>query len=122
MVDKVSSKTPIKFAVYGGHEISIIPALISLGIFEQRWIPYASGLVFELWRKNYKVLNETKKSYRKYIRVLFNGKTVTPKLKFCKENLIENGELCPLDDFLSWLGGGKIEEPRKRYEKMCKQE
>lgn len=120
MVDKASSKTPIKIAVYGGHEISIIPALISLGIFEQRWIPYASRLIFEFWRKT-GVLNETKRSQREYIRVLFNGETVTSNLRFCKENLIENGELCPLQDFLGWLRGGKIEEPQKRYEKMCEQ-
>ncbi|XP_031554398.1 2-phosphoxylose phosphatase 1-like [Actinia tenebrosa] len=117
MVDKASSKTPVKFAIYGGHEISIIPALMSLGIFEQRWIPYASRLIFEFWKKT-GVINETKKNQRGYIRVLYNGETVTSNLKFCKKNLFENGELCPLEDFLRWLGGGRIEEPQKSIQQQ----
>jgi hypothetical protein len=118
MIDKATSKTSIVFAVYGGHESSIIPLLISLGIYEQRWIPYASRLIFEYWRKT---SNETKKSQRQYIRVLFNGKVVTQKLTFCKEKVIQGGELCPLEEFLAWLGGGEFEETQRRYERMCNQ-
>jgi len=114
MLARSQSTSPITLAIYGGHESSIIPVLISLGTYNRRWIPYASRLVFELWTKS----TDSTDSLN-YIRVLFNGESVTHKLTFCQGNVIHESELCPLNVFLAWLGGGRFEDAHKRYARLC---
>ncbi|XP_032225505.1 2-phosphoxylose phosphatase 1 isoform X2 [Nematostella vectensis] len=119
MVKSVQRQTPIKFALYSGHDSSITPALIALGIFNGKWIPYASRLVFELWRD--KTVDSDKTSLKGwYVRVLFNGEAVTERASFCKGEVFGSYELCPLEVFVNWLSeDGTIDGMTRRYGKMC---
>jgi hypothetical protein len=39
----------LKFMMYSGHDSTIMPLLTALGVDFERWPPYISNLVFELW-------------------------------------------------------------------------
>lgn len=49
--DVVSGESPLKFALFSGHDTVIAPLLASLGAYDCLWPPYASYLAFELWTK-----------------------------------------------------------------------
>ncbi|KAJ1795901.1 hypothetical protein LPJ75_007349, partial [Coemansia sp. RSA 2598] len=70
MQDFVAGKTgALKLAVYSGHDTTIGPILGSLkaGNRQMLWPPYASNLIFELWKK---------KDGSRVVRVLFNGEVL----------------------------------------------
>ncbi|KAI1296274.1 Acid phosphatase-like protein 2 [Mortierella claussenii] len=78
----------IKFSFYSGHDTTISPLLGMLDAEDQRWPPYASNLLIELWKT-------PTRAY--YVRVLYNGVTMDTKSKWC------NLEWCHLDDFINHL-------------------
>lgn len=49
--DETTTKTPIKFALYSGHDTVIAPLLAALGAYDCKWPPYASHIALELWSK-----------------------------------------------------------------------
>ena len=79
----------IKFTLYSGHDTVIAPVLAALGVYNRfcTWPPYASHIVFELW-KNARTpsltrpSNETMRDF--YVRVLYNGKDVTRHIPQCR--------------------------------------
>ena len=38
--------------MYSGHDSTVYPVLAALGIFEERWPPYAADICFELYKDN----------------------------------------------------------------------
>lgn len=90
---------PPQVLVYSGHDVTVTPLLIALGVPLGSWPPYASRLVFEQ-------LRDTKRS-RHYIRVLFNGADVTRKLRFCRK---QDSGPCPLEDFSAFVESGNLGE------------
>ncbi|KAJ1861262.1 hypothetical protein LPJ57_006548 [Coemansia sp. RSA 486] len=90
----VAGKTgSVKLALYSGHDTTIGPILGSLkaGNRQMLWPPYASNLIFELWKK---------KDGSRVVRVLFNGEV----LQLQQGNQWCDLSACPLDTFTSYLG------------------
>ena len=110
MENTTKQRTPIKLAVYSGHDITLTPLAAVLGINMGEWPPYASRIVFELYSK------AVSSGRRHFIRILYNGKDVTSKVIFCRDRTI-NG-MCHLkyfidfvsEDILRFLGVSKYSE------------
>ncbi|KAI8332391.1 histidine phosphatase superfamily [Chlamydoabsidia padenii] len=85
-----------KLAVYSGHDTTIAPLLIILGGYDNRWPPFGSSILFEL----YKTKDDNKTNY---VRVKFNNKNL--ELPGCAEkgNHHSNGDqsLCTLEAFMN---------------------
>jgi hypothetical protein len=67
----------------------IAPVLAALGVYDRHctWPPYASHIMFELWKNARKESftrssNDTIRDF--YVRVLFNGKDITRHIPACK--------------------------------------
>ncbi|KAJ1829595.1 hypothetical protein LPJ56_000244 [Coemansia sp. RSA 2599] len=89
--DHIAGKAgDLKFALYSGHDSTIIPLLGSLRASNRNmlWPPYASNLVFELWKKS---------DGNRVIRVIYNGQV----LKLQDENQWCDLGACPIDTFFS---------------------
>lgn len=121
MIDKTQQKSALKFVLYSGHDTTVTPLLINLGVHDEtRWTPYATRVVFELWRDILADTSEQKDSADGfYFRVLVNGEIVTNKMKFCGDLLLED-ELCPVREFISWLSDDEgFGEMDKKYKSLC---
>ena len=121
MFDKTRQKSALKFVLYSGHDSTVTPLLINLGVHDDtRLTPYATGVVFELWRDTLEDTSAQKDSADGfYFRVLVNGEVVTNKMKFCGDSLLKD-ELCPVREFISWLSDGEgFEQMDKKYKLLC---
>ena len=122
MIEKAQRKSSPKFVLYSGHDSTLTPLMLNLGVHSRKeWSPYAARVVFELWRDQR--TDNTKARYleRYYFRVLVNGKVVTSKMKFCSDALLK-GELCPVTELISWLSSGAgIAGMVGSYNSLCSQ-
>ncbi|KAJ2788062.1 hypothetical protein GGI15_000237, partial [Coemansia interrupta] len=89
----VAGKTgAVKFALYSGHDTTIGPILGSLKASNRQmlWPPYASNLIFEVWKKT---------DGSRYVRVLYNGEVLKLQdgFKWCDLSA------CPIDTFTTYL-------------------
>lgn len=80
-----------RFIMYSGHDSTLTPLMVTLGIYNKKWPPFASRLVLELY-------SHKTKTGKYFIRVLFNGTSLTHRLKFCKGQ-----HMCPLGNFISFV-------------------
>lgn len=64
----------MKFMLSFAHDSTIVRVLAALGIVLDEWVPYASRIVFELWRKR----DSRQDIY--YVRMLFNGNPITNRI------------------------------------------
>ena len=106
MLTHASGEGHTKFALFATHDSTVVPMLIELGIFRGQWPAYASRIVFELWEAGGLLGSKLKgdELEKHFIRVLYDGRDFTRKLKFCKEKL-KFGKLCPLKAFVEALEG-----------------
>lgn len=74
-----------RLAVLGGHDTTLGHVAAALGVFNGKWPPFATRLIFELWR-----LPTTDAA----LRVLVNGRVVTGAIEGCSRE-----EFCPLEKF-----------------------
>ncbi|KAJ2725506.1 hypothetical protein GGI07_001262 [Coemansia sp. Benny D115] len=91
--DRIAGKTgDLKLAVYSGHDSTVMPMLAALKAsnHDMLWPPYASNLVFELWRKN---------DGNRVVRVLYNGRVLRLQegFEWCDLNA------CPVKTFFEHL-------------------
>ena len=109
-----------KFVLYATHDSTVAPLLIEMGIFQNRWPPYASRIVFELWEAGGLLGSKLTgpEIDRHFIRVLYDGRDFTRKLKFCKDKL-KFGKLCPLKAFVRALEGYS-ESMDVEYSRLCR--
>lgn len=96
-----------KLVVFSGHDTVILPLLVLLGVHDNKWPPYASRVVFELWHnangpKNRKEDEFYSKFQNHYIRVLYNGKPLTSSVKICQGKIVDE-DLCPAREFLKYV-------------------
>jgi hypothetical protein len=56
--------------VYAGHDSTVVPLLVALGLWEDVWPPYAANLVLELAEREGPVAGE--EGERHFVRVLYN--------------------------------------------------
>ena len=88
MINVTTGLPAAKLILYSGHDSTLTPLAMALGIYTGRWPPYASRLIFELYA--------TGRAY--FIRLLFNGEDRTKYLRFCAESQLIKG-LCPFRNF-----------------------
>ena len=117
MIDKSHDKTKLKFILYSAHDSTVTPLLLNLGVHDRnKWTPYATRVVIELWRDTTSSQDFIEPLY---FRVLVNGKAVTSKMKFCGEALFK-GELCPVRELITWLSAGKgAKGMDDNYQSLC---
>ena len=117
MIDKSRDKTKLKFILYSAHDSTVTPLLLNLGVHDRnKWTPYATRVVIELWRD---ATSSQDSIEPLYFRVLVNGKAVTSKMKFCGEALLK-GELCPVRELITWLSAGKgAKGMDDNYQSLC---
>ena len=117
MIDKSRDKTKLKFILYSAHDSTVTPLLLNLGVHDRnKWTPYATRVVIELWRDTTSSQDSIEPLY---FRVLVNGKAVTSKMKFCGEALFK-GELCPVRELITWLSAGKgVKGMDDNYQSLC---
>ncbi|VVC88679.1 unnamed protein product [Leptidea sinapis] len=88
MIRMISENRP-KMVVYSGHDKTLQPLMLALGINHHSSIQYASRMIFEVYRKK-DLRDEFMFTKRRavaqdfYFRVVFNGEDVTHRLSFCK--------------------------------------
>ena len=121
MINKSRHKSSLKFVLYSGHDSTVTPLLINLGVHDRtRGTPYATRVVFELWKDTLIDSSKQPESLDNfYFRVLVNGKVVTGEMKFCGDALVK-GELCPVRELVSWLSDGEgVEGMDENYKTLC---
>lgn len=96
-----------RYVLFSGHDDTLTPLLAGLGISVDIWPPYASNLVFELWRTR----DSSPSEMKLFVRVVYNGDVQT--IPGCTR---EDGTLCSWNEF-----SGIIETNLtiKDYEKEC---
>ncbi|KAL1925329.1 uncharacterized protein VTP21DRAFT_212 [Calcarisporiella thermophila] len=67
--DQSEHKCGAKFSLYASHDDTITAILGTMGVPSYRWPPYASNVIFELWRADSAQFEQ-----RYFLRVLYNGK------------------------------------------------
>jgi len=84
--DRDLNHTP-SFYIYSTHDNSVAPIIGALGVEPMEWPPYASNLIFELWRDNES--NPDSVNFNDYVvRVIYNGRVI--RTNWCDFNK------CPL--------------------------
>ncbi len=98
-----------RFMVSLTHDDTITKLLANLGVRIQEWVPYASRVVFELWKK------KTTNSYE--VRMLLNGEVITKQCGCWREGT--NKELIPYAVLKEYLFSGKYRN-LMFYSKICR--
>jgi hypothetical protein len=81
-----------RLLLFSGHDDTLTPLLISLGVWDQSWTAYASMLIIEV--HVIKGAHSTFPSGHAF-RLLYNGKVITDKITGCLD------DLCDLDVLLN---------------------
>ncbi len=93
----VRRKDKVKFVLYSGHDMTITPLKTALGFNEGLHPPFASRIVFELYKHS--ASNATEAFYTRY---LYNGRDVTNEVVFCVGKMNKDG-LCAVENFLQFV-------------------
>ncbi|XP_069492099.1 lysophosphatidic acid phosphatase type 6 [Ambystoma mexicanum] len=96
-----STKKSRKLFLYAVHDVTLIPLLMALGIFDKKWPPYASDLTLELYRH--------KRSDEWYARLCYRGEEQV--VRGCRSGL------CPLEDFMKAISGYVL--TADEYQTIC---
>ncbi|KAG8517639.1 Lysophosphatidic acid phosphatase type 6 [Galemys pyrenaicus] len=92
-----------KLYLYAAHDVTLLPLLLALGVFDNKWPPFAADLTLELYQHR-----ETKEWF---VQLRYVGEEQVPR--GCP------GPLCPLDKFLSTVSLYSV-SPEK-YHTLCSQ-
>ena len=103
MEDFAKGQNAVKLNLYSGHDTTLLPLLSALGIDISNWPPYASNIIFELYRKNVSGKSEY------FVKVLYNG----------EEQRVtgEYSTMCPLATFIKSMESIRLTHPE--YRKLC---
>ncbi|XP_049472424.1 lysophosphatidic acid phosphatase type 6 isoform X1 [Panthera uncia] len=92
-----------KLYLYAAHDVTLMPLLIILGIFDHKWPPFAVDLTMELYQH--------RESKEWFVKLYYRGEEQVPE--GCPD------QLCPLDKFLNTLSAYTL-SPEK-YHTLCSQ-
>lgn len=90
-----------KLYLYAAHDVTLLPLLLALGIFDHKWPPFAADLTMELYQH--------RESEEWFVQLYYHGEEQVPR--GCPD------QLCPLDKFLNTLSV-YILSPEK-YHTLC---
>lgn len=90
-----------KLYLYAAHDVTLMPLLMTLGIFDHKWPPFAVDLTMELYQH--------RESKEWFVQLYYRGKEQVPK--GCPDRL------CPLDKFLNTMSVYTL-SPEK-YHMLC---
>ncbi|CAM0142796.1 hypothetical protein VKS41_002640 [Umbelopsis sp. WA50703] len=89
--DKLVGEENLKMAIYSGHDTTVAPLLIILGVFDMKWPPFSSSILFELFKEKAPSSNSWFSSLWKqpveqdyYVRVRYQDKIM--KLPGCADH------------------------------------
>ncbi|XP_076472753.1 2-phosphoxylose phosphatase 1-like [Babylonia areolata] len=100
MQETAHNRSAVRFTLYSGHDLTMTPLLQTLGLYEGKWPPYATRLVWELYRR--------RSAPRKhYLRVLHNGRDMTSRVRFCQGHTDQG--MCALKRFEDFVVRGNLE-------------
>uniref|UniRef100_A0A3Q3XD35 Uncharacterized protein n=1 Tax=Mola mola TaxID=94237 RepID=A0A3Q3XD35_MOLML len=96
-----SSEANRKLYLYSGHDTTLIPCLMALGIFDMRWPPYAADITLEVHQHR-----QTKKAF---VKVSYIG----------QDQLIPgcSGVYCPLEEFKEALSAYSLSS--ELHQSLC---
>ncbi|XP_044614177.2 lysophosphatidic acid phosphatase type 6 isoform X1 [Equus asinus] len=92
-----------KLYLYAVHDVTLMPLLMVLGIFDHKWPPFAVDLTIELYQHH--------ESKEWFVQLYYHGKEQVPR--GCPD------QLCPLDKFLNTMSVYTL-SPEK-YHTLCSQ-
>uniref|UniRef100_G1NT12 Lysophosphatidic acid phosphatase type 6 n=1 Tax=Myotis lucifugus TaxID=59463 RepID=G1NT12_MYOLU len=92
-----------KLYLYAAHDVTLLPLLLALGIFDHKWPPFAADVTMELYRH--------RESQEWFVQLYYHGEEQVPR--GCPD------QLCPLDKFLNTLSVYTL-SPEK-YHTLCSQ-
>ena len=107
----ISGERRTKFILSTSHDSHMTELLQALGVKLDKTMPYASRIVFELWKAKDVVVAD-KSAY--YIRVLFNGSPITHRLAPSRTD----SELLAYSEFEQYLTTGSYRDLQS-YNKAC---
>ncbi|XP_041276925.1 lysophosphatidic acid phosphatase type 6 isoform X1 [Onychostruthus taczanowskii] len=90
-----------KLFLYASHDSTLIPLLLALGTFDEKWPPYAADVTLELYQHQ--------RSKEWFVRVAYRGEEQV--VKGCKAGL------CPLEEFLEVLSQYSVTP--EEYSNLC---
>lgn len=104
---KIMSGAKTKFVLYSGHDRTLQYVITALGIQTPKsyFIPYASRLVFEVYKSDNDVAEY-------YFRLVFNGRDVTREIHVCegsrslrisKDARGNKADLCPIENIIRFI-------------------
>ncbi|XP_071612416.1 lysophosphatidic acid phosphatase type 6 isoform X3 [Heliangelus exortis] len=101
-VDPLSpSEKARKLILYASHDMTLLPLLVALGIFDRKWPPYAADVTLELYRH--------RRSREWFVRLTYCGQEQV--VKGCRAGL------CPLEEFLEVLSQYSVSP--EEYNNLC---
>ncbi|XP_068766382.1 lysophosphatidic acid phosphatase type 6 isoform X3 [Struthio camelus] len=92
-----------KLILYASHDVTLIPLLVALGIFDHKWPPYAADVTLELYQHQ--------QSKEWFVRMSYHGEEQV--VKGCR------AALCPLEEFLHVLSQYSVSP--EEYNNLCSQ-
>ncbi|KAL1772359.1 lysophosphatidic acid phosphatase type 6 [Sigmodon hispidus] len=98
----IPSKTR-KLYLYATHDVTLMPILMALGIFDHKWPPFAVDLTIELYQHQ--------ESKEWFVQLYYGGEEQVPR--GCP------GKLCPLDKFLNTMS--VYAASPEKYHLLCSQ-
>ena len=87
-----------RISLFSGHDTTLAPLLIALGVWDQKWIPYASMIIIETHLIVDPELHKEVFPSGHAFRLLYNGQVLTPSIDECTM------DLCDLDVLLKLVG------------------
>ncbi|XP_032909333.1 lysophosphatidic acid phosphatase type 6 isoform X2 [Catharus ustulatus] len=90
-----------KLYLYASHDSTLIPLLLALGTFDDKWPPYAADVTLELYQHRH--------SKEWFVRVSYRGEEQV--VKGCKAGL------CPLEEFLEAVSQYSVTP--EEYNNLC---
>ncbi|XP_037682126.1 lysophosphatidic acid phosphatase type 6 isoform X2 [Choloepus didactylus] len=90
-----------KLYLYAAHDVTLLPLLLALGIFDHKWPQFSVDLTVELYQHQ--------ESKEWFVRLCYHGEEQVPR--GCSEGI------CPLDKFLNAMSVYTL-SPEK-YHKLC---
>ncbi|XP_058394954.1 lysophosphatidic acid phosphatase type 6 isoform X2 [Diceros bicornis minor] len=92
-----------KLYLYAAHDVTLMPLLMVLGIFDHKWPPFAVDLTIELYQH--------RESKEWFVQLYYHGKEQVPR--GCPDRL------CPLDKFLNTVSVYTLSP--EEYRTLCSQ-